>query len=60
VRGTRSALRKHDWRLGVASADVYVLDPIETAGLTRADVPALRDQVRAAIAAKLDDLAASA
>ena len=46
VHGTRPALRKHDWRLGVSDADVYVLDPIETSGLTRQDVPALRERVR--------------
>jgi 1-acyl-sn-glycerol-3-phosphate acyltransferase len=56
VRGTRSALRKHDWRLGVAKADVYVLDPIDTTGLTRRDVKPLRDRVRAVIAAKLAEL----
>jgi len=56
VRGTRSALRKHDWRFGVADADVYVLDPIDTTDLTRADVPALRDQVRTMIATKLAEV----
>jgi 1-acyl-sn-glycerol-3-phosphate acyltransferase len=56
VRGTRTALRKHDWRLGVSRADVYVLDPVETAGLTRDDVGQLRDDVRARIAAKLAEL----
>lgn len=56
VRGARSALRKHDWRLGVADADVYVLDPIDTTGLTRADVPALTAQVRTAIADHLATL----
>ena len=29
VHGTRTALRKHDWRLGVADAEVHVLEPIE-------------------------------
>jgi 1-acyl-sn-glycerol-3-phosphate acyltransferase len=55
VHGTRPALRKHDWRFGVADADVYVLDPIDTAGLTRSDVPELRERVRDVIAAKLVD-----
>lgn len=53
VHGTRTALRKHDWRFGVTDATVHVLAPIETAGMTRKDIPALRDQTRAAIAAKL-------
>jgi 1-acyl-sn-glycerol-3-phosphate acyltransferase len=56
VHGSRSALRKHDWRFGVSNADVYVLDPIETTGLTRADVPALRDRVREMIAGKLAEI----
>lgn len=56
VRGTRSALRKHDWRFGVAEADVYVLDPIDTAGLTRDDVAALRDRVRGLIATRRAEL----
>jgi len=56
VRGTRSALRKHDWRFGVAEADVYVLDPIDTAGLTRDDVAALRDRVRGVIATRRAEL----
>jgi 1-acyl-sn-glycerol-3-phosphate acyltransferase len=53
VHGTRTALRKHDWRLGVSNADVYVLDPIDTTGMTSADVNALRDRVRDVIAEKL-------
>ena len=53
VHGTRTALRKHDWRLGVSNADVYVLDPIDTTGMTSADVNGLRDRVRDAIAGKL-------
>jgi 1-acyl-sn-glycerol-3-phosphate acyltransferase len=56
AHGTRSALGKHDWRFGVSNADVWVLDPIETTGLTRADVPALREQVRDLIAAKLAEV----
>lgn len=55
VHGTRSALRKHDWRLGDTSAEVRVLAPVPTEGLTEADVPALRDRVRGLIA---DELAA--
>jgi 1-acyl-sn-glycerol-3-phosphate acyltransferase len=50
VVGTREALVKHDWRFGYSNAEVRVLEPIETAGLTNADVPALRERTRAAIA----------
>ena len=53
VHGTRPALRKHEWRFGVSDADVYVLETIDTGGLTRQDVPALRERVRDVIAAKL-------
>lgn len=56
VHGTRSALTKHDWRFGVSDADVYVLDPIETTGMTRADVPELRDRARTMIADKLAEV----
>lgn len=56
VYGTREALRKHDWRLGNAKAEVRVLEPISTVGLTNADVSDLRDRVRDVIAAARDDL----
>jgi 1-acyl-sn-glycerol-3-phosphate acyltransferase len=56
VYGTRDALRKHDWRLGSATAEVRVLEPVPTAGMTEADLPALRDRVREMIAAARDDL----
>jgi 1-acyl-sn-glycerol-3-phosphate acyltransferase len=53
VHGTKTALRKHDWRLGYAEAEVRVLEPISTEGMTLADVPALRERVRDRIAAEL-------
>lgn len=56
VHGTKTALRKSDWRLGRSHAVVRVLEPISTDGLGPADVPALRDRVRDLIAAELDDL----
>ncbi len=56
AHGSGSALRKHDWRFGVSDADVWVLEPIETTGLTREDVPALRERVRDLIAAKLAEV----
>lgn len=51
VSGAATALGKHSWRMGRSVAEVRVLDPVETAGLTVADVPALRDRVREMIAA---------
>ncbi len=49
LNGTYEALHKGDWRFGVTSAEVRVLEPIETTGMTSADVPVLREQARAAI-----------
>lgn len=56
IHGTRDCLRPNDWRMGRATAEVRVLEPIETAGLTRDDLPALRDHVRDIISAARDDL----
>ncbi len=53
VSGTKEALRKHDWRFGRADAEVHVLPPIPTDGLTLDDVASLREDVRALIAAQL-------
>jgi 1-acyl-sn-glycerol-3-phosphate acyltransferase len=58
VSGCHSALRPHDWRLGVSVAEVRVLDPIEVDGLTASDIYALRDRARNAIAAELEVLRA--
>jgi 1-acyl-sn-glycerol-3-phosphate acyltransferase len=46
VHGTRTALQKHDWRLGRSTAVVRVLPPVETSGLTVDDVPALKQRIR--------------
>ena len=51
VHGTSTALRKHDWRFGRSTAVVQVLEPIETAGLTPDDVPALKERARSTIVA---------
>jgi 1-acyl-sn-glycerol-3-phosphate acyltransferase len=51
--GTHPALQKGDWRFGVTDAEVRVLQPIETAGLTLDDVGVLRDQVHTVIADEL-------
>jgi 1-acyl-sn-glycerol-3-phosphate acyltransferase len=56
VSGTRNALPKHDWRFGRSVAEVRVLDPIETAGLTLDDVPALKSRVRELIVKTRDAL----
>jgi len=58
VLGSRTALIKHDWRFGYSHAEVRVLDPIPTDGLTKADVGDLRDRTRAVIADALDTMRA--
>jgi 1-acyl-sn-glycerol-3-phosphate acyltransferase len=56
LSGTRSALPKADWRFGRSVAEVRVLEPVETAGLTLADVPALKERVREMIVRARDSL----
>lgn len=46
VAGTRACITKGSWLVGRADAIAQVLPPVETAGLTIDDVPALRDRVR--------------
>lgn len=54
VSGTREALQKGDWRMNVTNAEVRVLEPIETTGLTKDDIEALRYRTRQLI---VDELA---
>jgi 1-acyl-sn-glycerol-3-phosphate acyltransferase len=56
--GTRSCRPKGSLWFGDADAVVRALAPISTAGLTAADVPWLREQVRERISAAVDALAA--
>jgi 1-acyl-sn-glycerol-3-phosphate acyltransferase len=58
VLGTRDALVKHDWRFGRSHAEVRVLAPIPTEGLTKHDVDDLTDRTRALIAETLDAMRA--
>ena len=57
--GTFPALQKGDWRFGITDAEVRVMEPIETTGLTLDDVATLRDRVRTAIADELALMKAS-
>ena len=50
IAGTRDAMAKGSFSFCRANAMCRVLEPIETAGLTMADVPALREQTRQRIA----------
>src|SRR5918995_1323327 len=59
VSGTRTALPKHGWRFGKSVAEVRVLAPVDTTGLTLADVPALKSRVRAMIVEARDLLSSS-
>jgi 1-acyl-sn-glycerol-3-phosphate acyltransferase len=56
VAGTRGAMAKGSFAFRPARARCRVLEPIPTAGLTDADVPALRDQVRSVIEAARESL----
>jgi 1-acyl-sn-glycerol-3-phosphate acyltransferase len=58
VSGTATALPKHGWRFGRSAAEVRVLEPVETAGLTLADVPSLKAKIRNRIVQARDALAA--
>jgi 1-acyl-sn-glycerol-3-phosphate acyltransferase len=58
VSGTGTALPKHGWLFGRSKAEVRVLEPIETAGLTVKDVPRLRERVRDRILEARDSLRA--
>ena len=53
VHGTKTALRKHDWRFGQADAEVRILEPISTDGLTLDDLETLKASVRQRIADEL-------
>jgi 1-acyl-sn-glycerol-3-phosphate acyltransferase len=59
VSGTGTALPKHGWRFNHSSAEVRVLDPVETTGLTLADVPTLKARTRELIIQTRDALAAT-
>jgi 1-acyl-sn-glycerol-3-phosphate acyltransferase len=59
VSGTGTALPKHGWLFGRAKAEVRVLEPIETTGLTVKDVHALRERVRKMILEARDALRAA-
>jgi len=58
VVGTREGLIKGDWRFGRSDAEVRVLEPIPTEGMTKRDVPDLRDRTRDAIEAALAEMRA--
>jgi 1-acyl-sn-glycerol-3-phosphate acyltransferase len=46
VAGSGTALPKRGWKMGRSDAEVRVLEPVPTEGLTADDVAALRNRVR--------------
>jgi 1-acyl-sn-glycerol-3-phosphate acyltransferase len=59
VAGAREALPKHDWRFAPSRAELHVLPPVETTGMTLKDVGALRDRVRELIRAERERMRAA-
>lgn len=57
--GSFRHLRTGHWELTPATITVYLHDVIETKDLTKEDIPALRDRVRATIAAPIEATAAA-
>lgn len=53
VHGAATALPKHDWRFGRSTAEVRVLEPVSTEGLTLDDLDTLKATVRERIVAEL-------
>ena len=56
VAGTRDAMAKGTFRFKRATAVCRVLEPVETKGMTMADLPALRERVREIIGAAVEQL----
>jgi 1-acyl-sn-glycerol-3-phosphate acyltransferase len=56
VAGTRHAMPKGSLLFNRARAEVRVLEPVETTGLTLADVPVLRERIRTRIGQARNDL----
>jgi 1-acyl-sn-glycerol-3-phosphate acyltransferase len=56
VNGAYAAMVKGDWRFGVSDAEVRVLEPIDTEGLTLDDLADLRERTHQAIADAVHDM----
>ena len=56
IGGTRPAIPADSMYFGKAVAEARVLEPVETAGLTRKDVPELKERVRRMIEEGRDEL----
>ena len=53
MNGTYESLQAGSWKMNPTDAEVRVLEPVSTEGLTKADVPELREKVRGIIEAEL-------
>ena len=54
VDGTFDCIPKNTWRLGPPSEiRIHVLNPVETDGCSKEDIPSVRDRVRSAIVSQL-------
>jgi 1-acyl-sn-glycerol-3-phosphate acyltransferase len=60
VNGAYTALIKGDWRFGVSDAEVRVLEPISTEGLTLSDLSTLRERTHHVIAEAVAEMRAGA
>lgn len=56
IAGTRKCMPKHSLWFGATHAHARLLEPIPTAGLSLADLPRLKDEVRARIARCAQDI----
>lgn len=54
VNGSFEALQAGSWKMNVTDAEVRVLEPVPTEGLTKKDVPELRDRVRELVRLELE------
>ena len=47
IEGSRECLPKNSWRFGqLNNIHIRVMDPVETKGMTKKDIPVLRDRIR--------------
>jgi 1-acyl-sn-glycerol-3-phosphate acyltransferase len=60
VNGAYTALVKGSWKLGVSNAEVRVLEPVSTEGMTKRDTLALKAKVHAMIAEAVAEMRAGA